>query len=272
MKKKFNRKQKDKPYTLTSNKFAAIVTVRLNSKRLENKALMNINGLTAIEILIKRLKKLNNVSNIILATCNHKNLLKLKKICIKEKINFFVGHEKNVLKRIINCAEKFKVNKIVRITGDDIFRDIIKLDYAILGHENSNKDITIMKNIPYGLGSEIFNLGVLKFIEEKRNKLSDSSHLTWFIDKKIFQINTLDCKYLNCNKIPFTLDYQIDLNMMRFVNKNLGIFFTTDKLLNFCDRNKKKFKLFLKKRSELENKFENIKKLNKKHYELIENG
>jgi len=271
MKKKIKIKQENNSYSLISNKFAAIITVRLNSKRLENKALMNINGLTAIEILIKRLKKLNNVSNIILATCNHKNLRTLKKICKKEKINYFVGHEKNVLRRIINCAEKFKVNKIVRITGDDIFRDITKLDNAILAHEHSNKDITIMKNIPYGLGSEIFNLDVLKFIEEKRNKLSDSSHLTWFINNKIFKVNTIDCKYLNFNKMVFTLDYHIDLNIMRFVIKNLGIFFTTNKLINFCNRNKKKFKLFLKKRSELENKFKNIKKTKKDLYKLIYN-
>ena len=76
------------------------------------------------------------------------------------------------------------MDSVVRITGDDIFRDVVNLDKAILSHKKSNKDITIMKNIPYGLDSEIFNLDVLKFIDKKHNKKCDSSHLTWFIDKK----------------------------------------------------------------------------------------
>ena len=93
---------------------AAIITIRLNSSRLKNKALKKINNLISIQILIKRLKKLNNISNIILATSPHKNLFELRKICEKEKINFFIGSEKKVLKRIIllNKNKKKYNNKL----------------------------------------------------------------------------------------------------------------------------------------------------------------
>ena len=83
---------------ICKKKIGAIITVRLNSSRLKDKALKKINNFTSIQILIKRLKKLKNISNIIVATSNHKNLFELLKICKKEKINLFVGPEKKVLK------------------------------------------------------------------------------------------------------------------------------------------------------------------------------
>lgn len=247
---------------------AAIITIRLNSSRLKNKALKKINNLTSVQILIKRLKKLNNISKIILATSPHKDLSKLQKICEKEKINFFVGSEKEVLKRIILCATKFKIDSVIRITGDDIFRDIINLDQAILSHEKSNKDITVMKNLPYGLDSEIFNLDVLKIIDKKHDKKCDSSYLTWFIDKKIFNVNNFNCKYSNYDNIILSLDYKIDLTIMRFIHRNLGTHFTTEKLLNFYRRNKKKFILFKFLRKKVESEFDKFHHPSKKDYKL----
>jgi spore coat polysaccharide biosynthesis protein SpsF len=248
---------------------AAIITIRLNSSRLKNKALKKINNLISIQILIKRLKKLNNISNIVLATSPHKNLFELRKICEKEKINFFIGSEKKVLKRIIQCAVKFKIDSVIRITGDDIFRDIINLDQAILSHEKSNKDITVMKNIPFGLDSEIFNLDVLKIIDKKHNKKCDSSYLSWFIDRKIFNVNNFDCKYSNYSNIVVSLDYKIDLTIMRFIHKNLGTYFTTEKLINFYNKNKKKFISLKILREKIESKFDKSHHPSKKDYKLI---
>ena len=264
MKKKIHSRN----YNLKKN-FAAVITVRLNSSRLKNKALMKINKLVSTEILIKRLKKLKNISNIVLATATHKNISELKKICKKEKINFFIGSEKKVLKRIIKCAEKFKIDRVVRVTGDDIFRDIEKLDQAIMSHKKSKKDITIMKNIPYGIGSEIFNLDALKLIDKKHNKNCDSSYLSWFIDQNVFDVNVFDCKYVNYKNIIVTLDYKIDLAIMRFIHRNLGTYFTTDKLINFYNKNKKKFKLFNFLREQIEQKIDKSHYPSKKDFRLV---
>ena len=254
---------------ICKKKIGAIITVRLNSSRLKDKALKKINNFTSIQILIKRLKKLKNISNIIVATSNHKNLFELLKICKKEKINLFVGPEKKVLKRIIKCATKYKIDTVVRVTGDDIFRDIVNLDQAILSHIKRKKDITVMKNIPYGLDSEIFNLDVLKIIDKKHNKNCDSSHLTWFIDKKIFNVNIFDCKYINYENIIVTLDYKIDLTIMRFIHKNLGTYFTTKNLINFYKRNKRKFISFKILRKKIESKIDKSHYPHRKDYKLI---
>ena len=262
-KKKVSKLKKD----LKKN-ISVIITSRLNSSRLKNKALMKINNLISTQILIKRLKKLKNISSIVLATSYHVNLIELKKICTKENVNFFVGSEKQVLKRMIKCAEKFKIDSIIRVTGDDIFRDISKLDQAILSHKKNNKDITVMKNIPYGLGSEIFNLDTLKKIDKIHDKRCDTSYLSWFIDKKIFKVNVFDCKYANYENIVLTLDYKIDLTIMRFIHKNLGTYFNTNQLINFYYNNKKKFKSLKILRDNFEKNLHKFYHPSKKNYKL----
>ena len=126
-----------------------------------------------------------------------------------------------------------------------------------------------MKNIPYGLDSEIFNLDVLKLIDKKHNKKCDSSHLSWFIDKRIFNVNIFDCKYLNYKNIILTLDYKIDLTIMRFVHRNLGTHFTTEKLIDFYNRNKKKFISFKIMREKFESQIVKSHYPSKKQYKLI---
>ena len=121
-------------------KIAALIIIRLNSSRLKNKALRKISLFSSVQILIKRLKKSKNISKIIITTSPHKNLFKLRKISNKEKIGFFVGSENDVLQRIIQCADKFKLKSIIRITGDDIFRDFEKLDEQRLDmYQNPNQ-------------------------------------------------------------------------------------------------------------------------------------
>ena len=242
---------------LHKKKIAALIIVRLNSSRLKYKALKKIDRFISIQILIKRLKKLKNISNIILTTSHHKKLFELKKISKKENIDMFVGSENDVLDRIIKCAEKFKLDSIIRITGDDIFRDVEKLDQAILSHKKSKKDITVMKNIPYGLGSEIFTLKVLKIIQKKMSKNCDSGYLSWFINKKIFSVNDFNCKFKNYKDIVITLDYKIDLAIMNFIVKKLNIYFTTEELITFYKAYKVKFKNFKLLRDKIDKKFEN---------------
>ena len=83
----------------------AIITSRLKSRRLPNKALKKINRETLIEHLIHRLKISNKVDNIVLATTKNKEDLKICKIATKQGIKVFRGDEKNVLQRIFDASK-----------------------------------------------------------------------------------------------------------------------------------------------------------------------
>ena len=92
---------------------------------------MKINGKETITYLIERLK-LSKLSNkIILATSSYKSDDSLINIAKKQNIYFFRGSSENVISRIYGAAKKFKLDHIVRVTGDDILRDYEMIDYVV---------------------------------------------------------------------------------------------------------------------------------------------
>ena len=80
-------------------KEAVIVTVRTSSKRLPNKAIMEIKpGIKSIDIVIKRAKKIG--STVILATSNDVSDDILVQIAKQHKIEVFRGALLNKIKRL----------------------------------------------------------------------------------------------------------------------------------------------------------------------------
>jgi spore coat polysaccharide biosynthesis protein SpsF len=74
-------------------------------------------------MLIFRLKKTKRISKIILCTTNNREDILLKKIAKKNKIFFFQGSEKNVLKRLYDASKLFDADNYIRITADCPFID-----------------------------------------------------------------------------------------------------------------------------------------------------
>tara|TARA_B110001452_G_C15232056_1_gene426730 strand:- start:938 stop:1144 length:207 start_codon:yes stop_codon:yes gene_type:complete len=66
-------------------RIVTIVQARQTSKRLPNKVLKKINQFSIIEIIVKRLKKLNLVNDIIVAIPDNKMNDKLSKHLIEKK-------------------------------------------------------------------------------------------------------------------------------------------------------------------------------------------
>ena len=94
-------------------KLGVIIEARSTSTRLPNKHFLKVNNKTIMEHLIKRVKKLKNVNNIIIATTNNKEDDKLCTLAKKNNIDYFRGSEMNVTKRVLDCAQKFKLDYIL---------------------------------------------------------------------------------------------------------------------------------------------------------------
>jgi len=116
---------------MVKKKIVAIVQARSNSIRLPGKILKSINGVAAIELLLKRLKKAKFLDQIVIATSNQKKNLKFRNFLEKKKIEYYAGSENNVLLRYFETATKYKADIIVRITGDSIIIDPSLIDNFI---------------------------------------------------------------------------------------------------------------------------------------------
>ena len=101
---------------MANKNFTIIIQARADSKRFQKKILKKINKKEVLTIMLERLKK-RFKDKIIVAVAN-KNYKKIVDICKKQKIKFFLGSDKNVLERHYKCAQKNKIETIVRIPSD----------------------------------------------------------------------------------------------------------------------------------------------------------
>ncbi len=139
----------------------AIIQARLNSTRFPNKILSKIGNHTALEILIKRLKKSLQINKIIIAT-NSESFKRIKKITKKYNLDVFQGNNSNVLQRYYFCSKKFNLkdnDNIVRITADCPFIDVKTIDKGLQLIKSQNVNLvsnTQKITYPDGLDFSIF--------------------------------------------------------------------------------------------------------------------
>ena len=204
---------KNKPISADhiKNKIGVIITVRISSERYPQKALKKINNVESIRLVIRRMKKLSHINDIILATSTHKSDTILVKIAKEEGINYFRGSLNNVANRYYMCAKKFKLDYVVRVTGDAILCDEYMLSKAINSHLSTNSEVTFIKNMPYGTAKEVISTRVLKVINDKSVNKSDTEYLEFFLEnKKYFKINYIKSNYKFKKDIRLTLDFPQD--------------------------------------------------------------
>lgn len=205
-------------------KIGIFLAARSGSKRLPNKHFLKLSSdLRVIDLCILRLKKTNLAkNNIYLCTTKNKNDDKFKLVCKKHKISLYRGSEKNVLNRIINCAKKFGVNTIVRITADcpiidpDLVNKCINLH---LKEKNEYTSNTLKLTFPDGLDVEIIELKSLIKSYEISNSAYNKEHVTPFIrSSKIFKKKNLRSS-INYSNRRWTIDYYKDYIFIKKIVK-----------------------------------------------------
>ena len=100
------------------HKFAAIVTVRALSTRLEKKCFKTLyNDLSMITIVIRRAKKIG--CQVILATSEDSSDDRLIDIAKSENIAYFRGSLKNKIHRWRHCFCEYQLSHAILIDADD---------------------------------------------------------------------------------------------------------------------------------------------------------
>ena len=223
---------------------AIFLLARSGSKRLPNKHFHKLTSVyTAIEYCIKRLKKSKKVKKIILCTTKKKEDDKFKNICSKHKIQIFRGSEKNVLKRVIDCAKVNSIKTVVRITGDCPLIDPQIIDKCINLHFKKKSDYTtntLKLSFPDGLDVEVVNLNsLIKSQKNSKNKFN-KEHVTPYIRKsKIFKkYNFKNPK--NYSNRRWTLDNSKDYIFLKKVANHFlpNIYFSWKDLIEAEKNNK----------------------------------
>lgn len=201
-------------------KIVCIMQARMGSVRLPGKVLKEICGKTVLEHDIDRLKRVKNISQIVIAT----TALEKDNVIVEEadrlKVSYYRGSEDDVLSRYYYSAKENNADIVVRVTSDcplidsEVTEKIIQyyLDNADKYDYVSN---TIDRTYPRGLDTEVFRFEALEkaFNEAVSNR--DREHVTPYIwdNSNLFKLGQYK-NNVDYSELRWTLDTAEDFELI----------------------------------------------------------
>lgn len=210
-------------------KVVCIMQARTGSTRLPGKVLKKICGKTVLEHDIDRIKRIENIDEIIIATTDKKQDDLIVNEALRLGVKYFRGSEEDVLSRYYYAAEEYKADVIVRVTSDCPLIDS-KVSKDIIQYYLENMDRydyvsnTIERTYPRGLDTEVFSFKALEKAFNESILHKDREHVTPYIwdNNNIFAIG----QYVNdkdYSHLRWTLDTPEDFKLIMNIYENLYI-------------------------------------------------
>jgi len=216
----------------------------MTSSRLPGKVLKKINNIPNLELMIHRIKKIQSVHSIIVATTINKEDDEIAQWCIENDIKYFRGSEDNVYERVLQTHQYYNSDLIVELTGDCPLIDPTLIDEAITLYTNNNYDYIsncLKPGYPLGMAVQIYSFKVLKSISENRElEYQDKEHVTPYLytsgKYNIFNITAPEKHFMP--GLSVTLDTIEDFNVIENVTKAFDtIDFTLSDIIEFAKQN-----------------------------------
>ena len=203
-----------------------IIQVRMGSTRLPGKVLKKLNGITVLESLLNQLNYSKLLNDKIIATTSNSEDDVIVNFCKSKEIKCFRGSQDDVLDRYYNCAKKFSINTIIRITSDCPLMDPQVIDDVIDFYLKNSYDYVnnfYKRTYPYGNDVEIFSIKVLEKVWEKATKLSEREHVTPYIynNPDEFSLGWIENKE-NLSEFHWTIDRREDLIFVQNIFKKIS--------------------------------------------------
>ena len=207
-------------------KFFGFITVRSDSSRLPQKALLPIRGRKVLEHIIDRAKAIRGLDGIVICTTDRSEDDVIQGIAEKEGVSYFRGSLEDKLDRWRGAAEKFGADYIITLDGDDPFfgPELIEKEIAQIKEEEPD-----FLNIPKGLvcGGSEFGIKVAALQKVCAMKDSKDTEMMWVYFTDTGQFKVVDFKvedpiYWN-DRVRLTLDYPEDLDFFKHVFEELDM-------------------------------------------------
>ena len=213
---------------MKNQKVGAIIQARIGSERLPGKVLFELGKETVLSSVIKRLKKVEGLDIIVVATTTLEQDDSIVKEVQKYKdVKLYRGSSDDVLNRYAEAATSFGIDIIIRITADCPFLDPVLISQGLKSFFSERLDLVTnagpdlsKRSFPRGLDFEIFRADELIRISNKNVSKHDREHVTAYFYK-----NQYDIKYevfeVDLSYIRITLDTEEDYLLLKEVHKNL---------------------------------------------------
>jgi len=191
-------------------KKAIFITVRTDSSRLENKALLKILGKTTIELVVLRAKLVKNADQVVLCTTDRPIDDDLVNIAQRCGISSFRGSTEDKLDRWLGATKKFRIDILATMDGDDLLCDPELMDLGLAQIESHGSDFI---RAPEGLICGSFTYCIRSSALEKVCQIKGTTDTemmwTYFEDTGLFKVEDLNVRdrIFFSENLRMTLDY-----------------------------------------------------------------
>ena len=193
----------------------------MGSTRLPGKVLMHVNGETILSSLLKQLSYSKLLNRKIIATTTDPEDDIIENFAKFNNVELFRGSNDDVLDRYYQCAKRFSLSHIVRITADNPLLDPEILDDVITLYKKGNFDYVdnfTKRTFPYGTEVEIFPFTVLEKVWKNSKTSYDREHVTSYIynNPNEFSLKCMEHS-TNSSHLRWTVDKIEDLEFVRLI-------------------------------------------------------
>lgn len=216
-------------------KILAITQARYGSTRLPAKILKEVNGVTLLEIHLRRILLSKSISKLKIATTDEEGSRYIVEVADKLGVEYFKGSVDDVLSRFYGTAAPEKPDYVIRLTSDCPLIDPNVIDEVVtyaIEHPKYDYVRTQAASFPDGLDTEVMKFSALEKAYNEANLKSEREHVTAYIWKNgsadggtIFQTynypNPVGC--YNADDYRITIDEPEDYEVIKHLIENLGM-------------------------------------------------
>ena len=211
---------------LGNHKTVAIAQARYDSARLFGKVLLDINGMPAIEWVVRAARAIPQIDEVVIATSNEQSDDIIVDWCNENDVRYSRGSKIDVLNRFYNAAKDVDADIIMRLTCDCPFLDPAICSQLLTAMEQNNADYATNSHPgtwPDGLDCEVIKFGTLKLANEEAKLPSEREHVTRWIraNKHRFKQTVLCCPLGNMHGHRWTLDNEDDARLIQAIAAKL---------------------------------------------------
>lgn len=216
-------------------KILAITQARYGSTRFPAKILKEVDGVSLLEIHLRRILKSELITKLKIATTNEEGSKYIVDIANKVGVEYHKGSIDDVLTRFYETAKSENPDYVVRLTSDCPLIDPKVIDETISfciknGYDYARTDA---KCFPDGLDTEVFKFSALEKAYNEAKYSSEREHVTPYIWKNgtaeggsIFVSGKMQNSLgiFDASEYRITIDEQEDFEVISKLIKSIGLY------------------------------------------------
>lgn len=202
-----------------------ILQARMSSSRLPGKVLKPILNQPMLAHQLNRVAQAKSVTQVVVATSEEASDDPISQLCEQLEQPCFRGDLNNVLNRFIQCANQYRPEHVVRLTGDCPLIDPEVIDLVIQTHLDGQYDYTSNAypySYPDGLDVEVISMSALEKVAKNANQPEQLEHVTLYVrqHREAFSIGEVVSEIDHSNQ-RWTVDYPEDFVLVEQIFNEL---------------------------------------------------